>query len=154
MTDVNLTLDEVHQLACDALRRNGCDYDNAAAVADTITVAERDLCHAHGLFRLPGYVASLKSGKVNGRAAPAVTQLAPGVLRTDADNGYAPLALKIARDPLAACAAQNGIAAMAVVRVHHFAALWVEIEALTEQGLAAMAFTAYTPAVALSLIHI
>ena len=148
MTTVNLSLDDVHQLAYDALSGNGCNHDNATAVADTITVAERDLCHSHGLFRLPGYVASLKSGKVNGNASPTVEKLAPGVLRTDADNGYAPLALKTARDPLAECAKENGIAAMALVKVHHFAALWVEIESLTEKGLAAMAFTAYTSSVA------
>ena len=117
MTTVNLSLDAVHQLAYDALSNNGCDHDNATAVADTITVAERDLCHSHGLFRLPGYVASLKSGKVNGNAKPRVEKVAPGVLRTDADNGYAPLALKTARDPLADCAKENGIAAMALVMV-------------------------------------
>ena len=70
MTTVNLSLDAVHQLAYDALSNSGCDHDNATTVADTITVAERDLCHSHGLFRLPGYVASLNSGKVNGNAKP------------------------------------------------------------------------------------
>jgi delta1-piperideine-2-carboxylate reductase len=148
MTTINLTLADVHRIAWDTLAANGCNDDNASAIADTITVAERDLCHAHGLFRLPGYVASLKSGKVNGNASPSVEQLAPAVLRTDGDDGYAPLALKTARDPLVKCARENGIAAMAMIKVHHFAALWVEIESLTEQGLAAMAFTAYTPSVA------
>ena len=148
MTTINFSLYETQQFAYNTLSKHGCNHDNASAVADTITLAERDGCHSHGLFRLPGYIASLKSGKVNGNAAPKVETLAPAVLRTDADNGYAPLALKIARDPLAQCARDNGIAAMSITRAHHFAALWIEIEALTEMGLAAMAFTAYTPSVA------
>ncbi len=148
MSTTTLSLEQVHQLAFDTLRENNCNNENAEAVADTITAAERDFCHAHGLFRLPGYVASLKSGKVNGHALPKTQNLAVGVLRVDGDDGYAPLALKTARDPLVECARQNGIAALSLVRIHHFAALWVEIESLAEKGLAALAFTAYTPSVA------
>ena len=148
MNNISLTLDQVHRLAFDALVSNGCNDENATAVADTITAAERDKCHSHGLFRLPGYVAALKSGKVNGNARPTVEKLAPAVLRTDGDDGYAPLALKVARDPLVACASENGIATMSMIKIHHFAALWVEIESLTEKGLCALAFTAYMPAVA------
>ena len=148
MSEINLSLKQVYKLAYDCMVANGCDHDNATALAETMTAAERDCCHAHGLFRLPGYAASLKSGKVKGDAKPTIRQLAPAVLQLDAHNGYAPLALKTATQPLADCAKQNGIAAMALIRVHHFAALWMEVEALTEKGLAAFAFTAYTPSVA------
>ena len=148
MSTINLSLEQTRQLAVDALSANGCNDANANAIADTITSAERDLCHSHGLFRLPGYIASLKSGKVNGNSNPSVKQLAPAVLQTDGDDGYAPLALKTARDPLVERVKESGIAAMSIVKAHHFAALWVEIESLTEKGLAAMAFTAYTPSVA------
>ncbi len=148
MSKINLSLEQVYKLAYDCMVANGCDHDNATALAETMTAAERDCCHAHGLFRLPGYAASLKSGKVKGDAKPSIKQVAPAVLQLDAHNGYAPLALKAATGPLADCAKENGIAAMALIRVHHFAALWMEIEALAEQGLAAFAFTAYKPAVA------
>ena len=133
MSTIALTLDEVHTLASDALSSNGANQENAAAVADTITAAERDLCHSHGLFRLPGYITSLKSGKVNGNASPSVDKVAPGVIRVDGDEGYAPLALRTMRDPLAECAGENGIAAAAIVNTHHFAALWSEIELMTEK---------------------
>ena len=94
MSDVLLTLDEVHQLVVDALRVNGCNSENAAAVADTIRAAERDNCASHGIFRLPGYIASLQSGKVNGAASPVVRQLSPGVIQADGGGGFAPLALQ------------------------------------------------------------
>ncbi len=148
MTHAMLSVAEIHDLAFACLKANGCDDENARAVADTVTAAERDGCHSHGLFRLPGYVASLRSGKVKGDADPVVERLAPGVLRVDGDDGYAPLALERGRDPLIAAARENGIAALSLVRTHHFAALWVEIEPLAAAGLAAFAFTAFKPGVA------
>lgn len=148
MSKVRISLEDGHDLAMKCLTAAGCDDANARAVADTVIAAERDGCHSHGLFRLPGYLASLKSGKVNGAAKPSVQQLAGGVVQVDGDMGYAPLALAVGREPLAAAARENGIAALSIVRTHHFAALWIETSALAEMGLAAFAFTAYMPAVA------
>jgi delta1-piperideine-2-carboxylate reductase len=51
---------EVHELIVGALRAAGCDHPNAAAVAGTLVAAERDGATSHGLFRLPGYLASLQ----------------------------------------------------------------------------------------------
>jgi delta1-piperideine-2-carboxylate reductase len=148
MSDVSLTLDEVRALARRCLLANGCDEANADAVAATITAAEGDGSHSHGLFRLPGYVASLRSGKVNGKASPSATTVSPGVVRVDGDGGYAPLAHQHSRPLLVERARAQGIAALALVRIHHFSALWVEVEALAREGLAAFACTAYTPSVA------
>jgi delta1-piperideine-2-carboxylate reductase len=53
-----------------------------------------------------------------------------------------------AREALAPLAREQGLAAAALVNVHHFSALWADIEPLVEAGLAAMCFTAYMPAVA------
>jgi delta1-piperideine-2-carboxylate reductase len=50
--------------------------------------------------------------------------------------------LQIGRAPLAEKARQYGIAALAVTRIYHFAALWPEVEALAGEGLVAFAFTA------------
>ncbi len=145
--DVKLALEEVHVLVVDTLLRCGCDEENAAAVARVISAAERDGCHSHGLMRLAGYAATLKSGKVNGKARPRVEQIAPAVVRIDGDGGFAPLALEVGRQPLIDCARQTGIAAMALVDIYHFAALWAEIEPLAEAGLCALACTSYKPAV-------
>lgn len=147
MTDANMTLTEVHDLSSRVLRQYGCDASNADSVANTITAAERDGCHSHGLMRLAGYVASLKSGKVNGAADPTVEQLAPAVVRVQGDSGFAPLALERGRDALISSARASGIAAMSLVDVHHFAALWVEVEPIAEAGLCALACVSYKPAV-------
>ena len=68
MTLVNLSLSEIHDLALEAFTQNGCDSQNAGALTRTVVAAERDGSHSHGLFRVPGYVASLRSGKVKGAA--------------------------------------------------------------------------------------
>jgi delta1-piperideine-2-carboxylate reductase len=143
-----LTIAGIHGLVTAVLSKNGCDEANTAAIADTVTAAERDGCQSHGLFRIPGYVKSLRSGAVDGRARPAITRPAPSVLRADVNLGFAPLALATARPELIEVTRAHGIAALALVRSHHFAALWPEVEALAEAGLAALAFTCSRAAVA------
>ena len=150
MDKVRMTLDECNDLAIEVLTRHGCDARNAEAIAATITAAERDRAHSHGLFRLPGYVTSLKNGKVNGHAAPTVERLAPSVVRVHGDRGFTPLALEIGRAPLAEAARETGMAALAITRTHHFAALWPETQALAEMGLCAFAFTSSPPYLAAS----
>ena len=139
---VRLTLDEVHALATETFLANGGSPEQTRAVADTVTAAERDECKSHGLFRVPGYIASIRSGKVNGTAEPTVEPLAPGVVKVDGLNGFAPLALEAGREPLVTLAREQGIGALAVTNTHHFAALWPETEALAEHRLVGFAFVA------------
>jgi delta1-piperideine-2-carboxylate reductase len=148
MTDVNLTLAEGRALAVKCLMINGCDESNAAAVADNMMLAERDMCSSHGLFRLPWHVASLRAGKANGRARPRLEVLAPAVIRINGDRGFAPVGHRLGHAPLVAAARRNGIAALAFVDMYHVAALWPEVEALSADGLVAFAFTASLPYVA------
>jgi delta1-piperideine-2-carboxylate reductase len=143
MIDVTrLTLDQVHTLAFQVLHTHGVSEPQARAIAATVTAAERDDCKSHGLFRLPGYVSSVRSGKVTPDAVPQVHELAAGVVQVDGQNGFAPLALQVGCGPLVEKARRHGIAALAVTRIYHFAALWPEVEALAAQGLVAFAFTA------------
>ena len=144
----NVSLQDLRTTLHAALFRAGCDSENADAVASVMAAADGDGCASHGVFRLAGYLASLKSGKVNGQTRPSVARLAPAVIRVDGRGGFAPLAMNAAREALAPVVREQGIAAAALVNVHHFSALWVDIEPLVEAGLVAMCFTAYMPAVA------
>jgi delta1-piperideine-2-carboxylate reductase len=143
-----VSTEDIRRVARAALARAGCDSANAAAVAEVMARSDADGCASHGIFRLAGYVAALNSGKVNGRARPSARPLAPGVVQIDGHRGFAPLAIAAAREALEPMARGQGIAAAAVLNVHHFSALWVDIEPLVEKGLAALCFTAYMPAVA------
>lgn len=143
-----LTLDEIQSLGESTLVANGCDAANAGAVARTMTAAERDGSHSHGLFRLPAYVKGLREGDANGTADPKVEQIAPSVLKVHGQSGFAPLALERAGGPLIALAKQQGIAMCGLTRIRHFAALWPEVEMLAEAGLVGFAVTAAVPYVA------
>ncbi len=137
---ITLSLDEVRELATVIFSAHGLSERQTAAVVETVTNAERDGCKSHGLFRVPGYIKSIKSGKVTKDAVPVLTDLAPAVLKVDGANGLAPLAIERGRQPLIDRARQQGIAALAITNSYHFAALWPEVEPLAEEGLVAFAF--------------
>ncbi|MBT6122627.1 MAG: Ldh family oxidoreductase [Candidatus Puniceispirillum sp.] len=148
MSTLLLELDAIYKLIEDVMTENGCDAANAAALADIMTRAERDGSHSHGLFRVPGYVKALRSGKVNGKAKPTVNKITPAVIQVDGHGCFAPIAQAAGLPILADAAKEVGIGALSLIGVHHFASLWPETEYLADRGLVGIACTAYMPAVA------
>lgn len=148
MADIRLTLDEVETIARAAFLANGCDEPNAEALTRTVWRAERDGAKSHGLFRVPALIGAIASGKANGRAAPSIEAEAGAVIRMDGDRGFAPTAHMIGLPRLAETTRALGLGALAIRNVFHFAALWPEVETLTDQGLVGMAVTSSPPYVA------
>ena len=148
MANSIVTLDEIKKLVTDVFLKQGCNKENANALANTITKAEEDGSSSHGLFRVPGYVASLQSGKVNGNASPKLEKTTPVILTCDADNGFASTAHEFALPILADAAKTNGVAVLSIKGCYHFAALWPETEYLAKQNLVGFACTAFKPSVA------
>ena len=148
MSTTSLTLDEIYDLAKKTLLFNGCDEENASILADTIMRAERDGSHSHGLFRLPAYVAALKSKKVNGKARPEVKKISPSVIKVLGNNAFAPMVLKVGLPELIKLAKETGVAVLAITNSHHMAAMWPETEAIAEAGLVGFSCTSYMPLVA------
>ena len=148
MNTVSLTLDEISYLAKKTLLANGCDEENASILADTIMRAERDGSVSHGLFRLPAYVAGLKSKKINGKARPELQNVAPSIIKVLGNNAVAPMVLSLGLPAVIDLAKKNGVAVLAITNSHHMAALWPETEAIAEAGLVGIACTSYKPAVA------
>ena len=144
----NISLDEIKKLVTDVFLKQGCNKENASALANTITKAEEDGSSSHGLFRVPGYVASLQSGKVNGNASPKLEKTTPVILTCDADNGFASTTHEFALPILADAAKTNGVAVLSIKGCYHFAALWPETEYLAKQNLVGFACTAFKPSVA------
>jgi LDH2 family malate/lactate/ureidoglycolate dehydrogenase len=67
-----VSVNELTDIVARIFVRHGLSQDNVAPVAETVAAAERDGSLSHGLLRLPGYVATLKSGWVDGPAVPVV----------------------------------------------------------------------------------
>ena len=148
MTTTPLTLDAIYSLAKNSLLQNGCDELNAEAVAKTVTYAERDGSISHGLFRIPGYIAALKSKKAKGDSRPTTYYRTQNTIRVDGDYGFAPVAIQIGIPALVEITNKHGVGVLTITNTHHFAALWHETEALAENNLIGIACTAYMPSVA------
>ena len=148
MTETTLTLEEIYNLALKTLIFNGCDKFNAEAVSSTVTDAERDGSISHGLFRIPGYVAALRSKKAKGNSKPSNIMLTQNAIRVDGDYGFAPVAIKVGIPKLVEITKKHGVGVLTITNTHHFAALWHETESLAKENLIGLACTAYKPSVA------
>ena len=132
---VHMSLDEVRALSTEVLIANGMSEANAIIIADVVTQAEADGTHSHGLFRVPGYVTSMRSGRMNGKAVPEVTDKSPGLVAVDSKNGFSPPAI-MAGKPLAIEKAKSqGIAALGLRNNGNLNALWWEAEHFGDAGL-------------------
>lgn len=131
---------ELQALLTQIFLRHGTSAEVAAILATNCASAQRDGADSHGIFRIPGYLSTLASGWVNGRAVPQVEDVAPGYVAVDAGNGFAQPALQAARGLLTEKARRNGIALLAIRNSHHFAALWPDVEPFAREGLVALAF--------------
>ncbi|WNO53409.1 Ldh family oxidoreductase [Stakelama saccharophila] len=140
-TAIFLTFDALADLSRRILRHHGLGPNQIEAVTRTIVAGERDGCASHGAYRLIVCAATLATGKVIRDADPEVCDSAPGLARVDAGGGYAQLAFERGLPLLVEKAQAAGIAALAINNCVHFAALWPEIEAVTDQGLVALACT-------------
>tara|TARA_Y100001970_G_scaffold105050_1_gene131522 strand:+ start:16783 stop:17784 length:1002 start_codon:yes stop_codon:yes gene_type:complete len=148
MGTISLKLDEIYDLAKKSLLYNGCDEQNSEAVAITVKNAERDGSVSHGLFRIPGYIASLKSKKVNGKAIPKIILKSNSIIKVDGDYGFAPISINFGIPKLIELTNKFGVGILTISNTHHFAALWHETELLAENNLIGLACTAYKPSVA------
>jgi len=138
---VVMTLAEVRAYARATLTRVGLSPAHVAAVAETMVAGERDGCGAHGLYRLLVAAHSVAAGVVVPDAVPVLATPRPGLIRVDGGGGFAQLAFETGRPALVQAARANGIAALALNHVVHFAALWPEVEALAGDGLVVLACT-------------
>lgn len=138
---INLSLQQVFDLALRALTDNGMADDHARAIAEVITQGQRDECHSHGLYRVLVCVRSLRSGKVDPVARPTLSRPAPAIVKVDAHHGYSLLAFQTGLPVLVEQARQQGVAALVIRNCFHFSALWPEVEAIARHGQVGMAMT-------------
>ncbi len=136
---VRIGFDELVALIARAFERHGCTAEVARIIARNMATAEGDGAKSHGVFRIPAYLSSLEAGWVDGRAEPALEDVAPGMLRGDGRNGFALPVLEAARPALVRKARANGIALLTVRNAHHFSAVWPDIEPFAREGLVALA---------------
>lgn len=141
MTDTTLTLAEVEALAFSILQRAGAATHQAAPVARSTRLAERDGIRSHGLMYVPIYAEHLRCGKVLGAAVPIVARTRPAAIQVDAAHGFAHAAIDAGWSDFDAVVREQGIAAMAVSRSYNCGVLGHHAERLAESGLVGLCFT-------------
>lgn len=137
---MRLSLDEAERLAFQALTAAGAGEAAASSAARALVAAEASGQTGHGLSRVPSYCGQLRSGKVDGAAAPVIERLSRAVVAIDAGHGLAYPAIDLAIDALAATATEVGICAAVIRRSHHFGQAGAHVEELAQRGLVALAF--------------
>ena len=135
---VTLSLAALQSLLEQILLRHGCSPMVAACIANNYAIAEQDGAKSHGVFRMPAIVSTLQSGWLDGKAIPLVEDVAPGLVRVDAANGFTQPALEAGRELLLAKVRTAGIAAIAIRNSHHFGALWPDVEPFAREGFIAL----------------
>ncbi|OSP54850.1 Ldh family oxidoreductase [Pseudoruegeria sp. SK021] len=116
----------------------GVRPQSAAAVAHVIVAGERDNCKSHGIYRIEGCLRVLAAGKVEPDAVPELHDTGKAVIEVDAGGGFSNPAFYAAMDLLVARTRETGLAALVIRDCLHFSALWHDVEALAERGLAAL----------------
>lgn len=135
---VTLSHRALRALLADVFTAEGCSPQVAAILSANVAMAEATGSLSHGVFRMDGYVSTLRSGWVDGAAVPVLCDTAPAVLSVDAANGFAQPALAAAREAFVAKIRTNGIALLQIRNSHHFAALWPDVEPFAKEGLIAL----------------
>lgn len=139
-THTTITIDEATELCNRALVAAGTLETNAVIVSNALVRGEVDGHRGHGLSRLPSYAAQVRTGKINGRAAPTLEAVKPGLIRVDAGFGFAYPALQVALPELENRARKTGIAAAAIYHSHHFGVAGHPCEDLARRGLIAFLY--------------
>ncbi|RVT95723.1 oxidoreductase [Rhodovarius crocodyli] len=138
---VHHSLESLRALIEATLRGLGLAEAHIPPVADIILAGERDGGGSHGLYRLLMVAKTMRMGTANAQAVPKVVDVAPAMVRVDADGGFAPLAFQLGLPVLVEKARAGGIAALAVNNCAHFSALWPDVEAVARHGLVGLACT-------------
>ena len=136
--DARIGFQELTALLRAIFVNNRASSETADILAENCAACERDGALSHGIFRVPGYLDSLRSGWVNGLAVPDVVRIGSSFIRIDARNGFAQRALASADPLIRRTVRETGIAIVATRNSPHFSALWPDVEPFALAGYVAI----------------
>ena len=143
-----LSLDAIDDLARRALAGCGAYGDQLDLAVQSVVDAECDGIRTVGLGYLPLYCGHLQVGKINADAAPGHEQVAPALLRCNADSGFAHAAFAEAEADFYALARAQGIAALSIVDSYSAGVVGWFVQRMAEAGLVGLGFANSPSAVA------
>jgi len=136
-----IALDDLQQLAQQALAASGAGPDMAETTARMLVLAEAQGLGSHGISRVPAYAMHLRNGRADGAARPAIVRQRGGAVLVDAADGLAFPACALAVQTAIQRAGEHGVAWVAVANSHHFGAAGLHVQAIARAGMAGLAFS-------------
>jgi (2R)-3-sulfolactate dehydrogenase (NADP+) len=136
-----VSISDLTALATAALRQAGAAPSMAHATAGALVHAEASGVPTHGLARLALYCGHLRSGRVQGQAAPRIVRSHAGCCLIDANGGLAYEALALAAAEAVQRARQCGIAFAGVTGSHHAGVMAYHLQPVAEAAMVGLAFT-------------
>jgi (2R)-3-sulfolactate dehydrogenase (NADP+) len=143
-----LTLTEVASLTRRALAGCGAHGAQLDMAVQSVVDAECDGIRTVGLNYLPLYCGHLQVGKLNRDAQPQHAQIAPSVIRAEADSGFAHAAFAEAEADFCALAKSQGMAALSIVDSYSAGVVGWFVQRLAAAGLIGIGFANSPSAVA------
>lgn len=138
---IRLSPAQARKLIFKALTGAGTSETTARYFTEAILDTELSGLSGHGFYWLPYYCEHVQSGKVDGKARPAVKRISASAFRVDARQGFAHPAIEKGFEKLIPAALKNGIAGMAVHNSYNAATLGYHTGYLARHGLLAFGFT-------------
>jgi L-2-hydroxycarboxylate dehydrogenase (NAD+) len=118
-TSIRVPAAAIQSFMTDAFCACGLPAADAAVVAGAMLDADLSGSDAHGVFRLPGYVRSLKRGHVNPRPDIKVVERGPATALVDGDNGMGHLVMTHVANTAVEMARASGLAWVGARRSNH-----------------------------------
>lgn len=138
--------DAVHGFAVRLLRAFDVPAGDAEIVARCLTRADLRGVDTHGVARLPGYCARIRSGLLNIRPNLEVRQVTPVAAAIDGQEAFGFVVSTRAMDAAIEMARTYGIGIVSAKRSTHFGMAANYVLQAIEQGLAGIVFTNSAPA--------
>jgi diadenosine tetraphosphatase ApaH/serine/threonine PP2A family protein phosphatase len=129
------------QFGTDVLIHSGLSPAHAQIIADALVLADLRGVDTHGLNRLPGYLARIRSGALNPSPDLRFVQRSPVCALLDAQNTFGFLAAHAAVKHALEMAQTFGIGVVAVKNSGHYGMAATYLLQAIDRGYAAMAFT-------------
>lgn len=143
---INFSIQHLKDFMTKAFTATGVSSDDAEIVADNLIEAELKGIESHGLSRFPVYLKRLRSGLVNPKPSLKITQVLPGILSVDGDNGLGSVVAVRALEKGMEIAEKIGICAIGIKKSNHFGISTYYCEKAADQGFVSIIFTNSPPA--------
>lgn len=129
---------EIHRFIADAFGKVDVNRADAEAIAGLMTRADLTGADAHGIFRLPQYIARIEGGGVVTNPTISVERNAPATAMIDGGNGMGHLVMSKAVDTAIDIAAETGVSWVGVRRSNHAGPAALYVEKAIDRGMIAM----------------